>query len=131
MRITIKAKLAATFAVVIALSAVSMVVAMQNLGSLNSAFAGAMNGNVKRIQKNVLGGKVIGSELLNPDFVALAASFGVSATRARTPDELGGALREMLATDGPSLIEVPVGELPDFWKVLYPESSETTMPKEE
>ena len=50
MRITIKAKLAATFAVVIALSGVSMVVAMQNLGSLNSAFAGAMDGNVKRIQ---------------------------------------------------------------------------------
>jgi hypothetical protein len=26
---------------------------------------------------------------------------------------------------------VPVGELPDFWKVLYPDSSETTMPKED
>jgi methyl-accepting chemotaxis protein len=50
MRITIKAKLAVTFAIVIALSGVSMVVAMQNLGSLNSAFAGAMDGNVKRIQ---------------------------------------------------------------------------------
>jgi methyl-accepting chemotaxis protein len=50
MRITIKAKLAATFIVIIALSAVSMVVALQNLGSLNAAFAGAMDGNVKRIQ---------------------------------------------------------------------------------
>ena len=50
MRITIKAKLAATFAVIIALSAISMVIALQNLGGLNSAFAGAMNGNVKRIQ---------------------------------------------------------------------------------
>ncbi len=50
MRITIKAKLAATFIVIIALSAVSMVVALQNLGALNDAFAGAMDGNVKRIQ---------------------------------------------------------------------------------
>jgi methyl-accepting chemotaxis protein len=50
MRITIKAKLVATFAVVIGLSALSMTVALANLGSLNSAFAGAMNGNVKRIQ---------------------------------------------------------------------------------
>ena len=88
-------------------------------------------GNVKRIQRHVLGGKVIGSELLNPDFVALAASFGIAGTRARTPDELGGALREALATPGPSLIEVPVGELPNFWQALYPDSSETTMPKED
>lgn len=104
---------------------------LHNIPVVAVVFTDNAFGNVKRIQKNVLGGKVIGSELLNPDFVALAASFGVSATRARTPDELGGTLREMLATDGPSLIEVPVGELPDFWKVLYPESSETTMPKED
>jgi methyl-accepting chemotaxis protein len=50
MRITITAKLAATFVVVIALSAISMLVALQSLGSLNNAFVGAMDGNVKRIQ---------------------------------------------------------------------------------
>jgi len=37
MRVTIKAKLAATFAVVVALSAGSMLVAIQNLGQLNSS----------------------------------------------------------------------------------------------
>ncbi|MGB3336883.1 MAG: methyl-accepting chemotaxis protein [Devosia sp.] len=50
MRLTIKVKLAATFAVVIILSAISMVVALQNLGSLNNSFGIAMNENVKRIQ---------------------------------------------------------------------------------
>ena len=50
MRLTIKVKLAATFAVVILLSAISMVVALQNLGSLNNSFAVAMGQNVKRIQ---------------------------------------------------------------------------------
>ncbi|KQX35240.1 chemotaxis protein [Devosia sp. Root436] len=50
MRLTIKVKLAATFAVVIVLSAISMVVALQNLGSLNNSFGIAMNENVKRIQ---------------------------------------------------------------------------------
>ncbi len=50
MRLTIKAKLTATFAVVILLSAVSMVVALQNLGSLNNSFATAMGEGVKRIQ---------------------------------------------------------------------------------
>ena len=50
MRLTIKVKLAATFAVVILLSAISMVVALQNLGSLNNSFATAMGEGVKRIQ---------------------------------------------------------------------------------
>jgi methyl-accepting chemotaxis protein len=49
MRLTIKAKLAATFAVVVALSAGGMFVAIQNLGNLDASFNAAMNGNVKRI----------------------------------------------------------------------------------
>jgi methyl-accepting chemotaxis protein len=49
MRITIKAKLAATFAVVVLLAAGAMLVAIQNLGSLDSSFNTALNGNVKRI----------------------------------------------------------------------------------
>ncbi len=104
---------------------------LHNIPVVAVVFTDNAFGNVKRIQRHVLGGKVIGSELFNPDFVALAASFGIAGTRARTPDELGGALREALATDGPSLIEVPVGELPNFWQALYPDSSETTMPKKE
>ena len=50
MRLTIKVKLAVTFAAVIILSAVSMFIALQNLGSLNHSFSAAMDGNVKRIQ---------------------------------------------------------------------------------
>jgi methyl-accepting chemotaxis protein len=49
MRFTIKLKLAATFAVVIALAAVSMVVALMNLGSLNQSFNTAMDEGVARL----------------------------------------------------------------------------------
>ena len=49
MRITIKAKLAVTFAVVVLLAAGAMLVAIQDLGSLDSSFNNALNGNVKRI----------------------------------------------------------------------------------
>ena len=49
MRLTIKAKLAATFVVVVLLSAGGMLVAIQNLGSLDAAFNAAMDGNVQRI----------------------------------------------------------------------------------
>jgi methyl-accepting chemotaxis protein len=49
VRLTIKTKLAATFAVVVALSAGGMFVAIQNLGNLDASFTAAMEGNVKRI----------------------------------------------------------------------------------
>jgi methyl-accepting chemotaxis protein len=50
MRLTIKTKLIAAFATVIILSAISMAVALMNLGALNTSFSAAMEGNVKRIQ---------------------------------------------------------------------------------
>ncbi|MDR3475519.1 MAG: methyl-accepting chemotaxis protein, partial [Devosia sp.] len=49
MRLTIKLKLAATFVVVILLSAVSMFIALQSLGSLNTSFNDAMDGGVARL----------------------------------------------------------------------------------
>ena len=49
MRFTIKVKLAATFAVVILLSAVSMFIALENLGSLNDSFNKAMDEGVARL----------------------------------------------------------------------------------
>ncbi len=81
-------------------------------------------GNVKRIQKSRLGGNTYGSELENPDFVALAQAFGITGLRAETPEALEGALREALATDGPVLIDVPIGEVRSLWSVLYPGSGE-------
>ena len=50
MRLTIKAKLAATFAVVVAMSAGSMFLAIQNLGSLNDSIEKIITGNAQRIQ---------------------------------------------------------------------------------
>ncbi|MBN9314792.1 MAG: methyl-accepting chemotaxis protein [Devosia sp.] len=50
MRLTIKAKLAATFGVVVAMSAGGMFVALQNLGAMNDSFNSTINGNVKRIE---------------------------------------------------------------------------------
>lgn len=69
-------------------------------------------GNVKRIQQQQFGGRLIASELANPDFVKLAESFGIDGLRATSPVELEGCLREALATERPVLIEVPVGEMP-------------------
>jgi len=81
-------------------------------------FADGAFGNVKRIQKDSYGGRNIAVDLHNPDFVTLAKSFGMLGLRAKTPDELRRALREALDAEGPALIEVPVGELPNIWKLI-------------
>lgn len=77
-------------------------------------------GNVKRMQEDDYDGRVIASELRNPDFVRLAESFGVSAARAETPQGLRGELDKAFGRSGPSLIEVPIAKVPDPWGVSLP-----------
>ena len=75
-------------------------------------------GNVRRMQKDLYGGRLIASDLGNPDFVRMAESFGAVALRARSPAELRLALRRGLKEAGPVLIEVPIGETPAPWEFI-------------
>ena len=70
-------------------------------------------GNVKRIQQENYRGRTIASDLLNPDFVKLAESFGMLGLRTETPEGLKDAIEEAFKHDGPALIEVPVGPMPN------------------
>jgi acetolactate synthase-1/2/3 large subunit len=85
-------------------------------------------GNVRRIQDDQYGGRRIASDLRNPDFVRLADSFGALALRASGPDELRTALRRAFREDGPTVIEVPVGPMPDPWTMLRYRSSRVARP---
>jgi acetolactate synthase-1/2/3 large subunit len=77
-------------------------------------------GNVRRIQEEKFGNRLIASDLANPDFVKFAESFGAAGERARSPQMLRAALRRALARrDGPTLIEVPVGPFPTPWPFLH------------
>jgi acetolactate synthase I/II/III large subunit len=76
-------------------------------------------GNVKRIQQEVYGNRVIASDLTNPDFRLLAESFGVAFSRARTPDELEAALERAFPSGEPTLIEVPCGPMPDWFPFIH------------
>ena len=69
-------------------------------------------GNVLRDQVNQFEGRTIGAALHNPDFVSLAEAYGARGVRATGPEELRTSLREALAQDAPTLIEVPVGMMP-------------------
>ena len=76
-------------------------------------------GNVRRIQEERFGNRLIASDLANPDFVAFAESFGAAAMRAKGPTELRQALKTAIARrDGPTLIEVPVSAMPSPWEFI-------------
>jgi acetolactate synthase-1/2/3 large subunit len=76
-------------------------------------------GNVRRAQKEQYGNRIIASDLQNPDFVKLAEAYGAQGLRAQTPEELRWALRRGFDAKGPTLIEIPVGEMPDPWSLLH------------
>jgi acetolactate synthase-1/2/3 large subunit len=78
-------------------------------------------GNVRRLQIDNYDSRLIASDLSSPDFAALATSFGAQGLLASTPEDLRHSLEIAMAYDGPSVIEVPVGELPSPWDfVLMP-----------
>jgi len=77
-------------------------------------------GNVRRIQQEQYGNRLIASDLANPDFVKFAESFGAAAERVRTPEALAAALRRAFGRrDGPTLIDVPVGPFPSPWPFIF------------
>ncbi len=82
-------------------------------------FADGAFGNVRRIQQEHYGNRLIASDLANPDFVKFAQSFGARGVRARSPEELRMALREAFKAGEPSVIEVPVGAMPSPWEFLH------------
>jgi pyruvate dehydrogenase (quinone) len=47
-----------------------------------------------------------GTSLENPDFAAMARAIGVHAVRVEDPGDLEGAVVEILAHDGPALLDV-------------------------
>jgi acetolactate synthase I/II/III large subunit len=79
-------------------------------------------GNVRRDQQRNFDGRLLGCDLVNPDFMKLAEAFGVGGIRVHSPQALRGALDRALAEGGPWLIEIPVprGSEADPWRFLIP-----------
>ena len=90
------------------------------LNVVSIVFNDSAFGNVKRTQEQVFGGRVFASELVNPDFVAMAKSFAIDAERVDTPSALEAALRSAVQARRPALIEVSVGPMSNVWPVIGP-----------
>lgn len=76
---------------------------------------------------------------VEPDLVAIARGFGISAERASEPNEIGAAVGRALASGGPALVEIPVrrqypesaGPVSGWWDVPVPVSLPERRPRYE
>jgi len=76
-------------------------------------------GNVRRIQEQQFGNRLIACDLANPDFVRFGESFGAAAERVKDAAGLRAALKRAFGRrDTPTLIEVPVGPMPSPWPFI-------------
>ncbi|HYZ42164.1 MAG TPA: thiamine pyrophosphate-dependent enzyme [Stellaceae bacterium] len=97
--------------------------AMQfGIGVVTLVFNNNSYGNVRRDQRQRFDGRVVAADLVNPDFVKLAESFGVNAARVTSPDHFRPALEKALADGGPYLIaiEVPRDSEVTPWTFIHP-----------
>jgi acetolactate synthase I/II/III large subunit len=74
-------------------------------------FNNGQYGNVMQMQRELYGGRIIASELLNPDFERFVGSFGAHYARATNARELANVLDSSFSQERPAVIEVPVGEM--------------------
>jgi acetolactate synthase I/II/III large subunit len=92
-----------------------------NIRTVTIVFNDGGYGNVRRMQQDLYGGRVIASDLKNPHFVRFAESFGAAARRAEGPQALLEALHWAFDQPGPVIIEAPVDKMPNPWDLLEPE----------
>lgn len=93
-----------------------------NIGVVTLVFNNNAYGNVRRDQRERFDGRVVASDLVNPDFVKLAESFGVAAARITAPDQFKAAMEKALARGGPYLISVEVTRDSEVspWAFIHP-----------
>ncbi len=92
--------------------------ARHNLAVVVVVFDNGAFGNVKRIQQQHYGNRLIASDLQNPDFGKLADSFGIASFKATDPKQLEDALHKAFALNAPTLVWVPHGDVPNPWDMI-------------
>lgn len=73
-------------------------------------FNNRMYGTIRIHEENRLEGRANGTQLINPDFHALALAYGAHAERVMRTDEFAPAFERCLACGKPSLIEMSIDQ---------------------
>src|SRR3981189_439408 len=92
------------------------------IGVVTLIFNNNAYGTERRDQRERFDGRGVAADLVNPDFVKLAESFGVGAARVTSPDHFRPALEKALADGGPYVIaiEVPTDSEVSPWAFIHP-----------
>ena len=90
-----------------------------DIGVVAIVFNDGAYGNVRRIQQEMFGGRLISSDLQNPDFEKFVGSFGMNYWRCDSPETLGPTLDAALATGRPGFIEVKVDRFPNPFPHMF------------
>ena len=91
----------------------SMAAALALLPRIESnsiVFNNNCHGAEKAQQQRHYGGRYIVVDLVNPRFDKLAEVYGARGVYVQHADEISDAVKEALASNGPSVIEIPVAE---------------------
>lgn len=89
-----------------------------NIAAVHIVVDNGAYGNVKTIQQQSFGSRHIAVDLRNPDFVAMARSYGMKAAQVRDADALETQLRSFLEERVPALIHVPMDAVPSIWDLV-------------
>ena len=72
-------------------------------------------GNSNRDQREKFGGRELGTELRNPDWVKLADAFGARGVKVDDVEQLPAVLQEACAAEASTVIAVPMDRLPSVF----------------
>ena len=67
-----------------------------------------MYATIRMHQERVFPGRVVGTDLVNPDFVALARAYGAHGERVERTEEFEAAFERALASGKPAVLDLPV-----------------------
>jgi acetolactate synthase-1/2/3 large subunit len=67
-----------------------------------------MYGTIRMHQERLFPGRIVGTDLVNPDFVAYAESFGAHAELAKETEDVAAAFERAVESGRPALIELRV-----------------------
>lgn len=81
-------------------------VVQEGLGIIVLVVNNSMYGTIRMHQEMHYPGRISGTSLDNPDFVALARAYGLEAERVAETGQFAQAMQRALASDGASLIEI-------------------------
>lgn len=73
-------------------------------------FRNSALGLVRQMQRRGFGGRYFATDIASPDFLKLAAAYGIKAVRVDTPGKIEKAVGSAVRSRGPVLVEVVIGK---------------------